>query len=217
MTHPRLNRRFLPSVFATFRAWVVCGMTVLFIGCAAPPTVTPISDSSQRYQFLGYSVLPPKGYGWYLLTPSGPELPGGVFAKQTSVPTHTIRAIVSLLDMEGKRFSSPEEFGQFAEQEFRDNTSPSRFKILELKHVQDKRLGEYCVRVDALAEDHGVPGFAGSVFYMETHDLFCIHPDDPDRGVQMSYSQRAASKSDFIKLKPEVEPFMQSLQFTAIP
>ena len=206
MVYPQRSS-FLASAYRSWRnVFKVTGAAVLFAACASPAPITPVSDSSQRYQFRGFSVLPPEGYGWHLLSPSGPEVTQGAFGKQTGAPLHTIRAVVGLFSLGGKRFDNPEAFGRFAEANYRINSPESRYVVLELKQVLDQRLGKFCARIDALVEDHGVPGFAGSVFYMASHEINCIHPEDPNALVLVSYSQRATSQSDFIELKTEVEP-----------
>ena len=224
MIHPQRSRCLFPSVLSRFSACVALGVVALVAGCATVPALTPITDPTQRYQFRGFSVLPPQpSTYWYLISPSGPKVKAGAFARQvdpsipislTHVQTHTIRAVVISGDLGAKRFNNPEGFVRFVEQQKEENP---RFRVLESKHIQDTSLGEYCVRSDVLVEDHGVPGFAGSVFYMVRHVLNCIHPDYPNVVVQVGYSQRAASKSDFKKLDAEGEPFIQSLQFTKIP
>src|SRR5262245_17967968 len=81
------------------RRWSCLCLAVVFTaGCAVPgPPLTPVTDPSQRLAFTGFSILPPRGSGWYI---SVREF-GGIFfgkpATKPANPAHTFAASAMLV------------------------------------------------------------------------------------------------------------------------
>lgn len=199
---------------------LVLASSVLLSACATTLTQTPISDPSKRLEFEKFSILPPQGDNWFIVL-SKPDDNFTLLAKQIDTATplgfksfqpHTIRALVKAKDTKPGLVGSQQEFFDSIQQSEKANTS-SRFTVLKESYSLHEKVGEYCVIVDKLSEDRGVPNDPGSVYIFQENKLFCF---DPKSRLMLTAgcSQRAPNMKGIIDLKDECEPFINSIRFS---
>ncbi len=205
----------------TVRAWIILlcvGLGV--VGCVGGPQFIPVTDPTQRLEFEGLSILPPRGEDWFIAPPALRRQQGAdmiaSFLKLATPPskTHTVTATVR-----GGRVSvsagSRSELLQKIAQGYSKETNRNR--PVSVNVSPDKTLSPDCVRYDITAEGHGIPGYPDSVYIMDMHGFVCLHPDSPDAAIDIQHSQRRLQEDSLLTLEAEGEPFVKSLLFTRLP
>jgi virginiamycin B lyase len=224
MRPPQVRMRILASFL------LVAG---LVSGCArAPPRASPgprlrtLSEPRQRFEFHGFSVLPPLGPNWVVI-PSFPSPPGIsiliAFGRRPDRPPgkrpedlRTLIAAVATSKMEAP-VRTPEEF--LLQEEGRTalvigaQVGP-RHRVVSLSTSLDGKLGPSCVRYDYRVEDTGVPQFPGTPFFLDFHGYRCPHPKWPRYVVDVGYSERYLSSLSALAPEAELTPFLESLALT---
>jgi tetratricopeptide (TPR) repeat protein len=185
--------------------------------CDAGPDLKPrpITNPTQRVEFDGFSILPPRAKGWIRLEQppqSGPNWTvKSYFIKrlkeEVKSPSdlHRLTAVVRTFNAEGLKIENPIDFlkeiaGGFSRESF-----------------LDKCLGRDCVRYQS-TEAQENPRFPGSVFLINKRGSVILHPDSPTLVINVEYRQyyaRGAHPLSAEALETEVEPFQKSLEFTA--
>lgn len=189
--------------------------TLLILLCvlsypATAQSPIPISDSSQRWEYSGYSVLPPKGEDWFVFRERNPYR--GKFAKKPPAERHVIFAVSEIGKLERQDFNTPDEFLQYFKKSEQLGTPPSRFKVVNDRYALLPTIGEYCVRHDVVTEDHGHP--SGQDMKMDRHQVMCIHPySKKGLAVSLTCMQRTLLDAEFIDLAQECEPFLTGVKF----
>lgn len=227
----RFDKLSLDSRLKSLRTWIFTFVAcAILFGCAATQLLyeamtggqeqgwTPVTAPTQRLEFPGFSILPPRGDNWFI-APSMSLAPNvtyvAAFAKQTRERTYTIRAAVLTVDMKDERFGSPTEFLRVVERAIEEEmkTSP-RHRLLASRVSLESSLGSNCVVYDQTVEDSGVPQFPGSIFILTMHGFRCAHPHWPRYVIDVGYSQRVPRGDQTLSVEAEVEPFLKSLMFT---
>ena len=203
------------------RVWIILlGMGLSVVGCAGGPQLIPVTDPTQRLEFEGLSILPPRGEGWFIAPPALRRQQGAdmivSFLKLATPPskTHTVAATVR-----GGRVpisaGSRAELLQKYTQGYSEQTNRNRPVSVNIS--PDRTLAPDCVRYDVTVEDRGVPSYPGSVYIIDMHGFVCLHPDLPDAVIDIQYSQRRLQEDPPLSLEAEGEPFVKSLLFTRLP
>lgn len=194
------------------------------MGCASAPSLIPVTDSSQRLEFKGFSVQPPAGRNWFLAARSGADVPVAALAKRLEdaesqrARRHSIVAMARLIDAGDRRFANAAELRTYVEHTIKeDSTRDPRFRLRELTTATDSSLAALCMKYDMIKEDRGVPGQVGVVFIMDAHSIQCVHPQSPRHIVEIGYSERRREGDASMNVEPEVRPFLRSLQFMPLP
>lgn len=182
---------------------------VIAVGCAAGPTLTPVTDPTQRLQFQGFFILPPRGEGWFIGQQGANQI---AFAKGPA--SNSVIASVRTMSLGGVKFESRTELLQSLARTWGKGKIDPRHRLLDLKVSLDKCLGWDCMRYEITAEDRAVPQFPGSVFVMPLRGFLFLHPDSPTYVIILEYSQRYLQGQEPLSIKAEVEPFLKSLIFT---
>lgn len=195
-----------------------CAMALL-VGCATARPV-PIADPTQRLEFEGFSILPPRGENWFMAPPQlrkqlGPDVIVS-FGKRLTPPskTHTVTATVRGGRVPISAGSHAEALQKIA-QTYSEQTG--RYRPLSVNTSLDGTPAPDCVRYDATVEDRGVPGYPDSLFVLDMHGLVCLHPDLPDVAIDIQYSQRRLQEEQPVSLEAEGEPFVKSLMLNKFP
>jgi len=200
------------------RVWIIffsVGLGVM--GCAGQPEfILPVTDPTQRLEFEKFSILPPQGKQWFVAPPSLRKQGLNIIAqffKLTTPPskTHTVVATVMARRVPISAGSRAERVQKFA-QVYSEGTN--RERPISVNISPDRTLAPDCVRYDVTYEDHGVPGYPGSIFIFDGHGFVCLHPDLPDAVIDIQYSQRRLQEEPPLSLEAEGEPFVKSLLFT---
>lgn len=205
-----------------FQAWsLLFFATIISVskGFAAEPGLIPITDPTRRFEFEGFSILPPKGENWFmpsveLLQKQG--VTNGVqFWKMLTPPsvTHTIVANVSAVKVPMPSRSRAELLQELAQVKERE-MSTGRHRLISIKTTLDNSLGSDCLRYDVSAEDRGALVNQGSVYILDTHGFACLHPDITSYLIEAEYSQRRLQGEQPLSLEAEGEAFLKTLVFT---
>lgn len=199
---------------------ILLGVGLGVVGCAGGPQLIPVTDPTQRLEFEGFSILPPKGENWFMAPPAlrqqqGPDVIVS-FLKLATPPskTHTVAATVRGGRVPFSAGSRAELLQKFAQASFEQT---KRNRPVSVNISPDRILSPDCVRYDATVEDRGVPGYPGSIYILDQHGFICLHPGLPDAAINIQYSQRRLQEEPPLALKTEGEPFVKSFLFKRLP
>jgi len=207
------------------RVWIILlGVGLGVVGCAGGPQLIPVTDPTQRLEFEGFSVLPPRGEHWFMAPPAlrkqqGPDVIVS-FLKLATPPsiTHTVAAVVRGGRILHISAGSRAELIQKLAQDYSDKFSQTgRNRPVSVNISLDRTLAPDCVRYDVTLEDRGVPLYPGSIFILDQHGFLCLHPDLSDAAIDIQYSQRRLQEDPPLSLEAEGEPFVKSLMFNKLP
>ena len=209
------------------------------LGCAPSRSVQraekPISDPAKRYEFPGFSVLPPQGARWFvspagpveplpeanlLLTPQSPLL---VFARRPEQPItkdprsmHRALLSVSTRDLGERPVKTLKEYLAYEQSRTSElagtQVTPS-FRLLSSRFEIDSSLQD-CLRFEQVGEDTGVDEFPGVPFVARIRGYRCLHPQWPRYVVSVAYSEVYSRGADPLHIDAEVEPALRSLRLT---
>ncbi len=202
---------------AVIRALWTCA--VLLAGCAtASEDLVSVTGPDQRLQFSGFSVLPPRGEGWYATSAATPDevwqtVASFVREAPGQQPGGAIWASVAVANLD-VAFQSPEQLMRSIIARRQAELQGGRFRLLQFRSGPGPAAG--CQRYDAEVEDRGVPGFPNTVFLLSLHHAICLHPQAPTLAVNLSYSERRPRNQEASPLRTEGEPFLASLQFAQL-
>ena len=108
-------------LFRTLCTWILVSLiSTLTVACERRPRYKAVTDPTQRLQFQGFSILPPKGEHWFILEQSATEVS---FRKQLKqiitqpAEAHTLVAGAAISEVKDVKFASPTEFLHFVERE----------------------------------------------------------------------------------------------------
>jgi hypothetical protein len=99
------------------------------------------------------------------------------------------------------------------------STAERRYQLLESHSAVDRSLGASCVRFDAKVEARGLKASPGIVVVLNfINNLICAHPQPPSSKSPLIWisfveAYREGEQSAADTVRPEVDPFLQSLQF----
>ncbi len=208
MTSRTISRKAVQAIFAA--------IVSLLVGCATTRGLTPVTDPAQRIEFDGFSILPPRGEGWFRLEQPPQVDPNmtvrAYFIKrvteEVSSPSelHRLTAVVRTFNLGDVRHESPIEFLKGVAGGFSG------------KSFLDKCFGWDCVRYQSTSEDLRNPQFPGYVFVISKEGFVVLHPDSPTLVINVEFRQyyaRGLQPLSAEALEREVEPFQMSLEFTA--
>ncbi len=183
-------------------------------GCARSVTRTPIEDLAKRIEFERFSILPPQGEKWYIVSPSGPY--NLAFQKQldvTMVPKPSVAATVFSTRIDGVAQAEKQSFLEALMHRTEQDAKTGRLRLIEFKSSSDETLGFSCKKYDVSSEDRGNPNCPSCVYILQVHGLACLHPSSPVL-VKLEYSPRVPPQGDSIlSVEKEGEAFLRSLIF----
>ena len=192
-------------------------------GCATQPR--PVTDSTTRLQFVGFSVLPPQGNNWYLTRESRYTVWFGKVDqnkyKSGTKLTHSFLA-VSYSDMVavGVKIDTPERLLNFSEVLLRQKNDTGRFRTLNLELTAYRTQETDCVQYDQLVEESDNPRFAGSILTITANGFLCRNTYSPDWFISAFYTERyiPGKKVDNGKsFERESQVFLKNIVFTPPP
>lgn len=166
-------------------------LSLLLQGClSAIPTGaghhTPLEGN-------GFSILPPGGEGWHLMTKGQVGHFDFVFGKSDS-PTHTVVASVTALTAQ-RSFATPEEFYSFVREAGSTGIDPGRFTVLYSRFEQDNRFGPWSIFKQTLVEDRRAVNAAGQdALLQRTAGYVLVHTAGQRRLVSIEYSERGTQQ-----------------------
>jgi hypothetical protein len=176
----------------------------------------PITNPTQRVEFDGFSILPPRAKGWIRLEQPpkiGPHWTvRAYFIKRlkeevkSPFDLHRLSAVVRTSNVEGLKIENHIDFLK------------EIAKGLSGESFLDKCFGRDCVRYQSTKTQKN-PRFPGSVFLISKRGSVLLHPDSPTLLIMVEYRQYYAQGAQPLSaeaLETEVEPFQESLEFTPL-
>ena len=220
-----IRRQLFDSVVRTLQFVLFLSVCAIVAGCSATaPDLTPISDPTQRFEFEGFSILPPRAKGWNRLIgmeQRGPKTVPNVpvralyavrayfiksLSEETTSPSdlHRLTAVVRTLNVDDLKVEDSVGFLK----EMADGFSGETFL--------DKCFEQDCMRYQSTSEVQN-PKFPNSVFVISKHGLVATHPTFSKLFINLEFRQyyrQGVQPLSAGALEKEVEPFQNSLVFT---
>lgn len=181
----------------------------LFVaGCASSPKL--LKDRQPKSE-MGFKFTPPQSDGWFETAPPK-GLKGVAYGKKVAgadPKKHSVVFAVRYGAIE-TGLSKPEEILNFVRMQKENQLQGIRFDVKKdhSKFVTFK--GAKCLEFDSLVRDKHVNQ------NMTLTGLFCVHPDDHRRFVDISYSQRHDLSRTDLDIREEGQEFIQSVSFLPI-
>jgi len=198
--------RRLPS--AIFLPWVLA-LGMLTGHTCAQLRAAPVTASGVAYELEGYSILPPQGKDWYELKRDPQTV---FFGKKIASRTHAFVA-TAMSALITDKFESPEAFLDYVSRML-PLRGDKRHTVIANRVEIDNRPGRFCVRHYTKAEDRDAPYAQGKTLLAETFGVSCLHPDNPNLNISVSYTERGNPAETSAELRAEGESFVRSLKFT---
>jgi hypothetical protein len=168
----------------------------------------PIQNAGVPWLFDGFRVdAPPPAGGWVSLSKS---FGGAQLLRQTGTPEHTFAAVVASGPLPAG-LDSDEALLALARDAIAKDLAPGGWTPL----VREERVvtfqGARCVRYVERVQESGADSKRR---VMEVRGMLCAHPTLPQRGVDVSVSERGAPGVIDGRWRAEGEVFIDSLRFT---
>ncbi|MBI1989249.1 MAG: hypothetical protein HYS65_05870 [Betaproteobacteria bacterium] len=90
-----------------------------------------------------------------------------------------------------------------------------RHRVIENRVEMDNAPGRFCVKYHTKAEDRGAPYAGGTALLAETFGVTCLHPENPQLNISVSYTERGNPSETSAEFRAEGERFVRSLKFTS--
>lgn len=194
-----MTRSFLP--------WVL--MLGIFAGNVhAQPRAVPVTGSGVAYELKGYSVLAPPGKDWYELKRDPQSV---FFGKKIASRTHAFIATAMSAVIPDK-FETPKAFLDYIGRVL-PLRGDGRHRVIENRVEMDGGPGRFCVRYYLKSEDRDAPYAQGKSLLAETFGVTCLHPENANLNISVSYTERGHPAETSAELRGEGEHFVRSLKF----
>lgn len=195
----------------------------LIAGCASQISMRPLTDSMERYQGYGFTVMPPRGNGWYIAEhPYQVAFTRGASPKDSSAspdPRHTYYLGVFVFEAKsGDKLDTSDDLAQIIAENM--NGDNSNFKILESQTAPYSRKNAVCTRYRYVAKQRNHPQLPEVILLMTSGGFFCRHPYSQRLIINGVYSERRPSERQSVldeSLMKEAEDFFQTVDFSPIP
>lgn len=195
------------------RGWIIGFLALVVVGCASGPRLTPLADSTHRFELNGFSILPPTGKDWFIVAPPGGldrSMTGVLFSKGVGA-MHTIGAGAKIYTP-----ATPQTLEDLRAFVLDDARSNPRFKTVKAEVSLGRCLGSDCVRFELVFEDHAPRDVPGRVMMLTRQGFIVPHPLAPRSYFWTEYSQRFPVASKPYPVETELEGFLTSPLFTAV-
>ncbi len=173
--------------------------------CSSSPK--KLTDRSPKSE-MGFRYTPPQSDGWFETEPPK-GLKGVAYGRKlkgVDPKKHSVVFSVRYGNIE-TGLSKPEEILNFVRMQKENQLQGIRF---EVKRDQSKFVtfkGAKCLEFDSLVRDQHVDQD------MTLTGLFCVHPDNHRRFVDISFSQRYARDRFDLDVRDEGQEFVRSVSF----
>ncbi|MDP2706809.1 MAG: hypothetical protein Q8O70_04810 [Burkholderiales bacterium] len=189
--------------------WVLA-LGMLAGNACAQLRATPVTVSDVAYELEGYSVLPPQGNNWFELKRDPQSV---FFGKKIASRTHAFIA-TAMSALISENFESPEAFREYISRVL-PLRGDGRHRVIENRVEVNNGPGRFCIKYHTRAEDRGAPHAKGIALSAETFGVTCLHPDNPQLNISVSYTERGNPSETSAEFRAEGERFVRSLKFTS--
>lgn len=208
-THsPPAKARNVSTLFESVTLFFSIGVCLILCSCATPPQ--PLMDRSEKGE-IGFKFSPPQGPDWYLHAPAGFQ--GYSYARKIEglelrSPKHSaiLLAQYGFIDFGNKPLDVLKKVQEAKEVQLLSPRWTVKKKMFQTKKFHSSN----CLAFDSLVLDKQTNQD------MTLTGIFCLHPNDPKRYIDLSYSQRYDLDRRPIDLKTEGSAFIESLKFEPI-
>lgn len=169
----------------------------------------PVSGPGVAYELKGYSILAPQGKDWFELKRDAQT---AFFGKKLASRTHAFIATAMSAPIIDK-FDTPEQFRDYIGRVL-PLRGDARHTVIENRVEMDDRLGRFCVKYHIKTEDRDAPYAQGKTLLAETFGVTCLHPENANLNISVSYTERGNPAETSAELRAEGESFVRSLKFT---
>lgn len=183
--------------------------------------VLRVTDFNQRYEYNGFSILPPNGADWYASDPPGSRASHVGFKKKIDAANSTYRDVsvsiqiwkVPYAGLRGFSFGSAEEFEKWMikdlDQERADITQGgTRSRTLQFTTTPVNSPAPICVRYHWVTEE--------SILIVENDGFWCVHPHSPRYVVDFGSTQKRPKDARSMPISAEIESFLNGVRFTSV-
>lgn len=192
----------------------------LLLPAAFASSVCAQPEAGGRLVFEGYSLLPPPGSGWRIVSR---DRWGVVFGEESSSVRHSLAALAAThrgFDPASVGFATyakdPQVFAAYVKAATANANPPGgRTRILEHEVVADSRFG-YCAREHVRFEDRS-SSLTVRKLILEDWAYSCLRPDDPTILVQIVFSERGLPGKSDPAVAEVRERFFSGFALTASP
>lgn len=163
-----------------------------------------------RVNSLGFSITPPPGVNWYekFEEDSLSYIKIDRDKKQYSLLTEAREVRLQ------REVFSVSELRNYVQREKEHSLSSSHLKNLRVATEIQTSPAKKCIRYRQTYRDYGLKGLRrGQYVHVDTHGLFCLHPESSIVGVDMRYIEKSLSDTAFSSFSGEGEKFLSSLTF----
>jgi hypothetical protein len=172
-----------------------------------------VTNYKPRESSLGFSIIPPPGVNWYekLENDSLYYLKINKAHKRYSILTEAREVHLK------KDLKDSTEFKNYVKSEKEKSLTAASYENPNVTVQLEESASKKCVRYVVSYQDHGIKGLReGSYVKVGTQGLFCLHPDNPRIGVDMSYVEKSLSNTVENSYSHEGEQFLASLSFQQV-
>jgi hypothetical protein len=193
--------------------WLSAGLIVCAQVLAQESARTDSGDAAPaRVYMAGFSILLPADVDWQpvrrepfgiTLAKPGKQKQSGfvVTAQLIGVPLET-PSDKALLD--------------YVKASREVSTDRSRFMLVASEERISDGRPERCVKYHTTVEDHAQAGNgAGPVYLLDVHGYSCVHPQDPNVGLDFSYAVRAPREENAEERADNAEGLLREIKFEA--
>ncbi len=189
---------------------------ILLIGLLLPsfsgaqyqaPLANPVANPGAPWPFAGFVVNAPELDELYSQIRTGES---AAIGKQVLKPERTWAFVVLTL-RPGKAFKSSRELSEHMRARRETGLGAKRLTKLGHEEAPVEHRGQPCSRYTIRAVDRGEKGNENVM--MQFRGLTCVHPDEPDRLVDVAYSERGGEGALSDVLTKAGGRFLESLRF----
>ncbi len=166
-------------------------------------------DGEARIRLMGFSVALPADLGWQPLRRQAFEI---TLARNTTAQGPSYAANASLI---GVPLSAAGDAAllEFVKTMRAQNIDRARFRVVRDEEAISKERDEVCVRYHSEVEDHGQARGNGAVFALDIVGLVCLHPQDPNLGVDFNFATRTPLSAKPEGGTDESQVFLRAVRF----
>jgi hypothetical protein len=210
-----LNQATLGDKNMKLTKLILCLLLVSNTGCLAKsPEKISITNSNERIEIFGLSMLPPQEDGWFYekLTPGKIEF-GKAISKEKSF---VIQVSLSRLPA----VESKEEFIRVLSDQRQRNAGNPRYETLINDEIFSEEKKVPALRFHTKYKDKGSPHLpkGEAAFIVEDYGIFCMHPKGGgDISANIVCSQRSLEGKERTDWEKVANEFIQNVEFIDFP
>ena len=189
------------------RWWLA--FVVVCLGCASGPK--PVTDRRVRVEH-GFAFRPPSSENWFAAEVKNDR--GHAYTKKIphlplDNPKHNIICGVRYGTIQ-TGLTRPEEILNFVRMQKENQLQGLRFEVRRQHHRFIVYKGARCLEFDSLVEDRRARQM------LSQNGLFCLHPEDHRRYVDISFGQKYAHDRMPLDVRQESEAFVRGVAFATL-